>query len=49
MTAHYTPILAGVAQYTQPKDVERPLDPMGLMVRVCRAARTWRLSCTVWA
>ncbi len=38
MTAHYTPILAGVAQYTQPKDVERPLDPMGLMVRVCRAA-----------
>ncbi len=38
MTAPYTPILAGVAQYTQPKDIERPLDPLGLMVRTCRAA-----------
>jgi acetyl-CoA C-acetyltransferase len=38
MTPPYTPILAGVAQYTQPKDIERPLDPMGLMVRTCRAA-----------
>lgn len=38
MTALYTPILAGVAQYTQPKDIEPPLDPMGLMVRTCRAA-----------
>ena len=38
MTTFYSPILAGVAQYTQPKDIERPLDPMGLMVRTCRAA-----------
>lgn len=38
MTAPYTPILAGMAQYTQPKGIERPLDPMGLMIRTCRAA-----------
>ncbi len=38
MTAAYTPILAGVAQYTQPRDAQRPLDPMGLMIRVCAGA-----------
>lgn len=38
MSKNYTPILAGISQYTQPKGTERPLDPMGLMTKVCREA-----------
>jgi acetyl-CoA acetyltransferase len=35
MTEASVPIIAGVAQYTQRRDAERPLDPLGLMARVC--------------
>ncbi|HPR51549.1 MAG TPA: acetyl-CoA acetyltransferase [Deltaproteobacteria bacterium] len=38
MTKSYTPILVGVAQYTQPKHTTSPLDPLGLMAHVCRDA-----------
>ncbi len=38
MSEKHTPILAGVSQYTQRKNVERPLDPLSLMARVCGEA-----------
>lgn len=33
-----TPVLIGAAQYLQPKDTEKPLDPLSLMVKTCQAA-----------
>lgn len=38
MSKIYTPILAGISQYTQRKNAEKPLDPLSLMARVCREA-----------
>ncbi|HQG30591.1 MAG TPA: acetyl-CoA acetyltransferase [Deltaproteobacteria bacterium] len=38
MSKPRTPIIAGIAQYTQPRDAVKPLDPVGLMERVCRQA-----------
>ena len=32
------PIIIGVAQYTQPKDISQPLDPLNLMVKTCQKA-----------
>ncbi len=32
------PIIVGVAQYTQPKDISQPLDPLNLMVNTCQKA-----------
>jgi acetyl-CoA C-acetyltransferase len=32
------PIIIGVAQYTQPKDIPQPLDPLNLMVKTCQMA-----------
>lgn len=32
------PVVVGVAQYTQPKDVSNPLDPLGLMVKTAKMA-----------
>jgi acetyl-CoA C-acetyltransferase len=32
------PIIIGVAQYTQPKDIPQPLDPLNLMIKTCQMA-----------
>lgn len=38
MISDNTPVIAGVCQYTQPKDEPGPLDPLHLMVQSCRGA-----------
>ncbi len=38
MAGTYTPIIAGVSQFTQRKGAEKPLDPLGIMEKVCRGA-----------
>ncbi len=38
MKGPYVPILVGVAQYTQPRDAQSPLDPLGMMAHVCTRA-----------
>ncbi len=35
-----SPIIIGVAQYSQPKDTPQPLDPLNLMVKTCQMALT---------
>jgi len=38
MTKKSFPIIVGVAQYTQPKTILHPLDPINLMVKTCQMA-----------
>lgn len=33
MKNQYTPVIVGISQYTQPKDTDSPMDPLGLMAR----------------
>ena len=38
MSKKFCPIIVGAAQYTQPKDIAQPLDPLSLIVKTCRKA-----------
>ncbi|MFX1339604.1 MAG: hypothetical protein ACFFDK_13410, partial [Promethearchaeota archaeon] len=38
MSKALCPIIVGAAQYTQPKDIAQPLDPLSLIVKTCRKA-----------
>ena len=38
MSKKLCPIIVGAAQYTQPKDIAQPLDPLSLILKTCRKA-----------
>jgi acetyl-CoA C-acetyltransferase len=40
MKKQYTPVIVGISQYTQPKNTDSPMDPLGLMTRTSRDAFT---------